>query len=223
MKPHKHQTLHDAFELFVRQQNALLPDEETLSTVTLSDGFKQRMQKLLRQQQKGFFVLFGTAGRRIASIAVAVLVAATVTTVSVEALREPVFQFFAEVYEKFTQIFFVDDTPNVSEIQFKKKTPAYIPEGYVVESEMDLETMYRITFSNDNREKIRYTQQDRASIEAIIDTEDVTYENIIIGDRPGITYKNNGFVYIVFTDEEYAYSFSGNSLDTLIEMAQSIK
>ena len=168
--------------------------------------------------------MFGTAGRRIASIAVAVLVAATVTTVSVEALRKPVFHFFAEVYEKFTQIFFVDDTPNVSEIQFEKKTPAYIPEGYVVESEIATPTVYKIVYSNGNNQKLRYAQNLKESGEIQADTETITYTNIMVGNYHGITYSNKGVNYIVFSDDKYNYTLSGDlSVNELIKIAKTIE
>ena len=100
MNIHKNEKLIEAFDEYVRLQNDLLPDEEALSTITFSEEFRERMHRLLSRQKYGFYVLFGTAGRRIASFLVAALVAASVTTISVEALREPVFQFFAQVFEK---------------------------------------------------------------------------------------------------------------------------
>ena len=81
MKLYKHAKLQEAFDLFVAQQNALLPDEETIATVTLSENFKERMRKMLNRQKYGFYVLFGTAGRRVASILITLLVAATVMMV----------------------------------------------------------------------------------------------------------------------------------------------
>ena len=223
MKHHKHQTLQDAFELFIRQQNALLPDEETLSTVTLSDSFKQRMQKLLRRQKKGFFVMFGTAGRRIASIAVAVLVAATVTTVSVEALREPVFQFFAEVYEKFTQVLFVDDEPKTSTVELKKRMPTYVPAGYVVENEIETDSAVAIKYTNNKGEKLRYSQHFKKDGEVQANTENVLCTDVLIGNRQGITYKNKEINTLAFSDSQYTYTLSGNiSIDELQKMAESL-
>ena len=81
MKLYKHTKLQEAFDLFVEQQNALLPNEETVATVTLSEDFKERMRKMLSRQKCGFFVLFGTVGRRVASIMIAILVTATVATI----------------------------------------------------------------------------------------------------------------------------------------------
>ena len=224
MKLYKHAKLQEAFDLFVTQQNALLPDEETVATVTLSENFKERMRKMLNRQKCGFFVLFGTAGRRVASILITLLVAATVTTASVEALREPVVQFFTEVFEKFTQVFFVDDTPDTPQVTMEKRAPSYIPEGYALEKEEDFSYVYRITYVHpETSSKIRYSQQWKESINVFADTENTQHTEIAIGHYRGITYENKGFIYVVFSDEQYTYTLSAPlPLEELIEIATSI-
>ena len=225
MKLYKNAKLQEAFDRFARQQNALLPDEETVNAIPLSEGFRARMHKLLRRQKYGFYVLFGTAGRRAASIVAAVLVAATVTTASVEALREPVVQFFTEVFEKFTQVFFVDDTPDTPQVEMEKRAPTHIPEGYVLESEETFSSMYRLTYKLSSTDHlIRYNQRWKERIEFLTDTENTQYTEITVGNYLGITYENKGFVYVVFSDEQYTYTLSAPlSVEELIEMAVSIK
>lgn len=223
MNIYKNEKLLEAFDEYVRMKNDLLPCEETLSVITFSEEFRERMRRLLSRQQWGFYVLFGTVGRRIASFLVAALIATTVTTISVEALRKPVAEFFAEVFERFTQVFFVDETPDSPEVEMGKRVPAYIPDGYKMDKETDLPTMYQAVYVNENGQKIRFSQQDRASVGTIIDTEGVTYTEVAVGNYQGFTYENKGVTTIVFLDEKYAYIFSGTSLDVLIEMAKSLK
>ena len=224
MKLYKHEKLQEAFDLFVAQQNALLPDEETVATVTLSENFKERMRKMLNRQKCGFFVLFGTAGRRVASILITLLVAATVTTASVEALREPVVQFFTEVFEKFTQVFFVDDTPDTPQVEMEKRAPAYIPEGYALEKEEDFSYVYRITYiHSETGEKIRYNQQWKESINVFADTENTQHTKITVGNCQGVTYSNKDIHTVVYSDDQYTYTLSASlSQDELIQIANSI-
>lgn len=224
MKLYKHAKLQEAFDLFVEQQNALLPNEETVATVTLSADFKERMRKILNRQKCGFFVLFGTVGRRVASIMIAILVAATVATISVEALRRPVVQFFTEVFERFTQVFFVDNTPDTPQVEMEKRTPAYIPEGYVLEREEDYGFWYKVTYKNEFDKNINYVQRWKESGLLITDTENTQHAEITVGNYQGVTYENKGFVYVVFSDEQYTYTLSAPlSLDELIEIAKSIE
>ncbi len=223
MNIHKNEKLIEAFDEYVRLQNDLLPDEEALSTITFSEEFRERMHRLLSRQKYGFYVLFGTAGRRIASFLVAALVAASVTTISVEALREPVFQFFADIYERFTQVFFGDDEPRALVTEIEKRTPTYIPAGYVVEEEADLGAYYMITYANKAGEKLRFAQQFKKHIEIQVDTEDIQYTAIMIGNQQGVSYKNKGINTITFSDSQYTYTISANiSIDELQKMAKSL-
>ena len=57
-----------------------------------------------------------------------------------------------------------------------------------------------------------------------VDTEDIQYTDIIIiGDYQGVTYSNKGFLYIVFSDDKYTYTLSGDiSMEELQKMAESL-
>ncbi len=227
MNLYQNSNLLNAFDLYVREQDALLPREEELSSVTLSPAFHEKMQRLLMLRKRGFYVLFGTAGRRVASILVAVLLALTTATVSVKALRESVLHFFAEVFDTHTQVTFVDETPDINvpvETVFEPRTPTYIPEGYVMEQETKLEAAYIVVYVNGDGSKLRYKQFPKGSGDMQVDTEDIVYEEIRIDEYIGITYCNKGFTYIVFSDERYTYTLSGViSMDELTKVAGSIQ
>ena len=81
MKPYYNKNLREAFDLYVREQDALLPDEEELSAITLSPAYHEKMKRLLTLRKRGFYVFFGTVGRRVASILIAVVLALTSATV----------------------------------------------------------------------------------------------------------------------------------------------
>lgn len=209
-----------AFEEYVRMQNDLLPSEEELSGITFSENFREKMRHVLMRQKRGFYVLFGTAGRRVASITVAVLVAATVTTVSVEALREPVARFFAEVYEKFTQIVFADDT--LDQTSFVPRKPFHIPEGFELVSENYTGSSYMLVYTSKNGEQFVFEQLPQNAVTEA-DTEGVHYTEITINNLIGITYQNKGITNILFADDIYSYQLSGTCLfDDLIQIAESI-
>ncbi len=225
MKLYKHKKLYEALDVFVRQQNDLLPDEKELSEITLSDAFKDRIQKLLKRQKYGFFVLFGTAGRRVASILIAILVAAAVTTVSVEALRKPVMEFFTQVFERFTQIFFVDDTPDTRMVEMELYLPTHIPEGYELEQEEVFPYIHQVTYTHSNsNDIIHYKQWWKESGLVIADTEDTQYSAITIGNYEGVTYSNKDIITLVYSDEQYTYTLSASlPSDELIKIAKSIE
>ena len=219
-----HPNLLEAFEEYVRVQDALLPDEEALASITFSERFQERMRRMIRRHRYGYYVLFGTAGRRAASIIVALLVAFTVATVSVEALRKPVAQFFAEVFEKFTMIFVTDEAPASRMGEMELHAPTYVPEGYEIESEIELDGVYHILFSNADGDTIKYSQRQESVFSVNIDTEKIQYSEIVAGDNQGIIYVNKNITYIVLWNSQYCYSLSGTiSADELTKIAESIK
>lgn len=218
-----HPTLVRAFELYMEEENARLPDDEELAKITFSPEFEERMRKMFARRKYGYYTLFGTVGRRIASVSVALLLTATILTASVEAIRTPVVQFFTEVYEKFTQIFVTDDTPDAPDLVFEPHAPTYIPEGYVVEKEEKLAATYRVVYVGESGARINYQQQVKDGNYQTIDTEGVDYVSIQIGNGSGVAYENKGKAGIIFTDEQYTYSISASiSLEELTKIAESI-
>jgi len=223
MSIYKHPKLREAFDIYVREQNARLPSEEELAGITVSEEFKARMEKLIRRQKHGYYVLFGTVARRVATIIIALLVGMTVTTFSVEALRQPVVRFFTEVFETFTRVIFVDDTSDPVQVEMEKKAPTYIPEGYVVKSEVEMGGSFRIVYeSKETGERIFYRQQAIEGNTSVIDTEGIDYRNVTIGNLTGILYRNKETNIVIFADENCSYSFLGViAQDELIIMAES--
>ncbi len=75
----------------------------TVRQHTFSDEFERKMQNLIRHQ-KGFLKLVNTTGKKVACILLSILIIATSTVFSVEALREPIIEaiqeFFVNVKEQ---------------------------------------------------------------------------------------------------------------------------
>ncbi|MBQ7089225.1 MAG: DUF4367 domain-containing protein [Clostridia bacterium] len=226
MKFYDHPNLQQAFEIYVQRQNALLPTREELGEVTFSAAFEQRMERLFVRRRYGYYRLFGTASRRVASVVVALLVSAVLVTAGVEAIRTPVVQFFTEVFKKFTRIYVADDAPALpEEMVFEPHAPAYIPDGYELESEEKLPTMYRIVYTNpETGDSVFVVQRLDDGCGLYIDTERILYNDITIEGRNGVYYENKGKIYLVFIDEQYTYTLSSVSakVEELIKIAESI-
>lgn len=223
-KARNHPTLQEAFDLFAVQQNALLPDDEALSTITFSDAFQQRMHRLFRRQQYGFYVFFGTVGRRIASIAVTLLIAATAATVSIPAWRDTARDFFLRAYRIATHVCFAEDKTIYSETRIvEPNRPTYIPEGYTVTEEERVTLSYYIAYTHDSGAHF-YLLQSMNTADIYVNTEGTYFTDITVNGRPGITYHNLGYTSILFADDKYAYHISGTcSFETLMQIAESIE
>ncbi len=200
----KHPKLYEAFDLYCQQRCQDLPSKETLADITLSPSLEAKMRRLFRRQKYGYYAMFGTVGRRVASIALTLLVGAIITTFSVKALREPVVRFFTEVFENFTGIWFTNDEPS---LEFTAVEPAYIPEGYeVVRQFSDDATIYRIRYySASSDDNIDYMQSWNDKGALGINTEGTEYHTVYVNGQEGIAYTQNGFTTVMFVHKHYVF------------------
>ena len=117
----------------------------------------------------------------------------------------------------------MDDEPRALVVELEKRMPTYVPAGYVVENEMETDSAVVIKYTNDKDEKLRYSQQFKKDGEVQANTENVQHTNVLIGNRQGITYKNNEVNTLAFSDSQYTYTLSGNiSINELQKMAESL-
>lgn len=205
-----------AFELYNKKLCESLPNDEELEHITFSDAFELKLQKLIAAQKKSYFYLINTVGKRVAIILTAIIITLTATTFGVKAIRETVIEFITETFERFTKVSVVDDGPDMQP-ELVKTAPTYIPEGYIIESEVDIDGLYQITYNNQQNILIEYSQMFGDGTIYNVDTEDIEYEKIIINSLNGIKYIKNGTNRVVFADETYMYTVYGKvSFDELI-------
>ena len=213
-----------AFEIYNKKLCESLPTVEELKDITFSESFEKKMQKLIKAQKKSYFYLINTVGKRVAIIVLALIISLTATTFSVKAIRESVIEFITETFEKFTKVTVQNEEYNSdTEIEFVKTVPEYIPDGYKVESEIEIDGLYQVYYINREKNSIDYCQELYCGTIKRINTEDIEYQDLLINSYEGVFY-NNGMNTVVFADETYMYTVYGQvSKDELIKIAESIK
>ena len=101
--------------------------------VKYSEKYLKYIDRLTKQTKLPFYKYFNTIGKRVAGIAAAMLIAFS-CAMTVKAIREPVVEFFANIYEKFVEVFFGEDdiakAPDTIETVY---TLGFIPDGYEVD------------------------------------------------------------------------------------------
>ena len=101
--------------------------------IDLGDDYENYMNNLIRRSKNPFQRNFNTVGRRVAGIVAAMLIAFS-CSMTVKAVREPVVEFFTNIYEKFVELFFGEDdiakAPDTIETVY---TLGFIPDGYEVD------------------------------------------------------------------------------------------
>ena len=212
-------------EAYERKFSNIPSDEEIAKTHTFSKKFEARMRKLQKTAKRKYVYIFNIKFRRAAVIAACVLIMFT-ASLSIEAVRTPIFNFCVSVYEKFSSVFLFSgedgelSAPTTLEVLY---SPEYMPDDYILIEEIEDISMRVLIYSDTNGNEIEF-QQNIISSRMIIDTEGVKTEEIFINANEGIFYSNKGVNNILWHDNQYSYILKG-SIDkiSLLCIAGSIK
>lgn len=185
-----------------------------------SDDFERKMEKMLKSSRKPYYFI-KTLGKRAATIIIAIVMALSVMTFSVKAIREPVIEFIIEVYEKFTAIIFQKEDDGAEEafpkIIEQYYQPEYIPDGYGMMEMVDIVGYVQITYSNENNQHITFEQYTITTNDLTADTEGAVIENATANGYPALFYSNKGCNTLIWTDNTYGYTISGKTNKEEIE------
>ena len=221
--------IYEAFDMYYADYCKTLPSNEELGYITFTKDFEERMKKLIERERKFYYYWTNTVGKRVAMIIISIIISLTTFTFSVKALREPFVNFIVETFEKFSNVIFVSDKSekdNTIENDFKLVViePSYIPDGYEKELNFGDEVVYQARYVNTYRtSSIMYMKSinDGSILQA--NTENVSYENIVINQYAGIYYSNKGTNTIVFSTEEYLFTVEGTvDKEQIFKIAESI-
>ena len=210
-----------------------LPSKEELDkTISFSDEFKTKMEKLIKREKKPYYIYVNTTGKRVAVIVAAIIIAGTLA-MSVEAIRKPVVEFFVQTFEKISRVTFAVDENSATESQVKtipnkilvKYELPYIPKGFdeiAFQSEDELGIVIEYTDSKNNI--IGFNQSLLKGNTLGIDTEGTNTEEIYIGEHKGVFWSNKGYNNILWNNGEYAFMVTGTlPKETILDLARNIK
>lgn len=143
--------------------------------------------------------------KRILYVFVAILLAA-ILVMTVSAIREPVINFFIEVYDSFVSIFV--DVPEPASIKIEEKYElGYLPEGFELVEEKEWPASYVTTYSN-GKEKIIFTQKINSSellSDFALDNEDSVAEYLRSNDNKILYAQKNNSTFLIWIENEYAF------------------
>lgn len=217
--------LKEAFEQYSKEYCETLPTNEQLQYITFSDQFETKMQKLVSKEKKFYYYWVNTVGKRVAAIVLAALIGLTTMTFSVKALRESFIEFMVQTFEKFSLITFNTENEDDTPVVFKKIPLGYIPEGYVKDIEEEDASGYLVSYlGKDISDSIIYSQDIAKGSTQVANTENTTYEKIIINGCEAMYFENKGAKVVIFTYGEYVFTISATvDEETIIKIAESIK
>mgnify|MGYP003303261871 CR=1 FL=1 len=220
--------IYEAFDMYYINYCKTIPSNEELSYITFTKDFEEKMQKLIESERKFYFYWINTVRKRVAIIILAIIISLTSVTFGVKAIREPVIRFIVETFEKFSNVVFVGDKSEEDEeiyYNFETINPSYIPNGYVLDSNFEQETVYQAVYINEQT-SLMFMYMQAINNDGILqaNTENVVYENILVNDYPAIYYFNKGTNTIILSGEKYIFTIEGTiEKEELIKIAESIE
>ena len=202
-----------------------LPPEEEIDIVP-SERFERRMQKLIRSRQKPYYVLFNSALKKVAAIAITLGICTSVaTTVNTSADSMPEPNFYVRYQDRVTNIYFSDAVAEKAPDEILEYyTATYVPKGYNL-NDVSTGHWFLMYYENSNGDIIKFAQIPIETSGIGYDT-DTKNQYIKINDNAGLYFYNTEkCTHNLYWDNgRYLYSLTGScSKNKLVRMAESVE
>lgn len=190
--------------------------------VFVSPKFEQKMQKLIKRRKNSLWKYVNTPIKRFAAACLVIIILCSML-MSFRSIREPVVEFFVNVYERFTELFSSQSTFLPNKIE-EVKIFEYVPEGYELESITNNDIAVTTIWKNSDGKTIKINQEIKNG-SVIFDTENSEY-GILNNDIEVFYSAKNGLASYFWVDESYDYSiicYDEISTEEIIKMIDSLK
>lgn len=227
--------LRKALSLYLPTYNDNFSNEDDLSDITFSEEFEHNMQLLINSQKKPYFKLISTNRKRIICLIAAIVLLLATVGFSVTAIRKRQHHFIINKYDKYSDVIVATEKPQDTtpkpDIYLKYiLVPTYVPEGYKLTKEEDLDDVYMFEYQKSKSAVITLDEFTIANTgNLLVDTEDAYVEEITVNGLEGIYVDKcyAGKYYhktIVWSDERNKYILSGTmTRDEIFKMAKTLK
>ena len=189
-----------------------------------SPEYTRRLEKLIYKADRSrVWKLCNTAGRRAAAALFAVFIIVT-AAMCVKAIREPVLELFASVFDthtKFETSAAESAPPRELEVRY---TLSYVPEGFVLQ-EKDDSVFDRELYYEDSESRFIIFKQMISTTGITADTEGAALEKLETGTVSGYYFINKGVALYIWTDDDYVFELISTedlTKDEVINMINTI-
>lgn len=188
-----------------------------------SPKFEKKMRKLINCRKKPYYKMINTIGKRVACISVVILIASSVTVMSVDALRNAFIDFFVKIYKNFSTVQSVDDDASPETIEDIYEITYDLSEFTIDYEEFD-EYSRNITYVKDDI-IIFFEQFVKDVYDINANTEDAEISTLIINGHEAIYFHDNHqYDTLIWDNGDYIISLGSNiSKDVLIDIAESVQ
>jgi hypothetical protein len=188
-----------------------------------SKKFEKKMDALVRRQNKSYYKFINTTFKRVACVVAVIIISSSITVMSVEALRNAFYNFFVEIFEKFSIVSTVGDDSTPKKIDELYEI-TYNLDDYSIDYEKQNDFYRFITYVDDSC-VINYYQYTKDYYNMLVNTEDADIVSIQIDGNDGIYFvDNHKYNHIIWDNGEYIIYLSSNiDKNKLIKIANSVQ
>lgn len=207
----------------VAQEFGHIPDADAIAH-TFSQTFLRKKEKLIKNTRKTAWYWVNTAAKR-AAVIVLLMVVLFSAAMSVEAIRTPVVTFFTELYEKYILMVYEGDGREEIEQEYGF---SQLPEGFEIVDKISNPAVVIITLENANGEMIVLDQAAISGEDNVIDNEQGTVTEVMLGDLPVVVYEHKNGVnkLISWVYDGYIFTLTHYGelpVDVLLKIVETIK
>ena len=215
--PKEKELLDRAFERYHQAIDAALPEEEWQG-VSISPTLELRAEKTLSRQSSFLYSFINTAAKRVACILAVVLLAASVPTFSVKALREGFLHFVVEIFDGGSSV----EMPGEPSDQAPKKL-SRIPNGYTLVSKTENEQTLICLYEGADHQNFQFSYHPKGT-NITVYTENTECRSVTVGKKhEGILFENCRERFLIFNDGHYMYAIIGTlSEEETIALADTL-
>lgn len=188
-----------------------------------SPEFEKKMKKLINRRKKPYYIIINTIGKRAACIVIGIIIASSITVMSVDAIRNAFVDLWVNIFEKFSIVKSIDDN----------NAPETIEDIYEITYDLSDYT-YDLWYSDEysrNAEYIKenivihFNQDTKSNYDILLNTEDVRFETIIINGYEAMYFQDNhNYNTLIWDNDDYIISLYSNiSKSSLIDIAKSVQ
>lgn len=211
-----------AFREVISTEFSHISTDESSIDFIFSKKFEQKMKKLIAKQKKTYWQFVNTAMKRVAVASMAFIIIFTMTF-SVKAIREPIVDFFIEVYETFTRYLFAGDTTDTITYEYKITN---LPEGFTQTTTVKDDNLIMTVYENSNGDSIELSQSTTQDAQFTLDTEIGDVDTKIIAGNHVDIYTIDNLTQAMWVEDEYFFilTYVGESdLNTMQLIIESIE
>ena len=201
-----------------------------IETLPYPDSMSQWFEEFIQERKKREVQarrkkLLKRISSRAAMFLIVLSAAFFFVTVSVEAFRVRVFNFFKEANDRYTSVRVVETTGVVSSILGEDYYyPLFLPDGFVLRNTEEIGQTKIMYFENSSGGGYIHFIQAEIGTDFHFDTEDANVEEINICNGKGmLSEKKDRNIIFWHNEKRCFYIISDLSTDTLLDIAESIK